>query len=112
MSDSAVRPLDDGQAEPSRMCKVSFEVPAWVVERPHLPSEEFAGWVRLAAAIFRYEAGEITLGTAAALAGMGQGDFMHALKQAGRDTFAVDMDDLDRELTYLAERRPPNGAGI
>ena len=93
------------------MCKVSFETPSWVIERRHMTSAEFADWVRVAAAIFRYTREEISFGTAAALAGMNQDRFMLALKELGQDTFTVDLDDLDRELAYLAERRRPDSAG-
>ncbi len=90
---------------------VSFAVPAWVVSGRHMSPEAFASWVRVAAAMFRHGQGDISLGAASALAGMSQAEFMGALKEARQDTFAVNLDDLDDELSYLAERRQRDGAG-
>jgi predicted HTH domain antitoxin len=73
--------------------------------------EEFARALRLAAALFWYGRSEITLGTAAALAGLSQAEFMRALKQAKQATVVVDLDDLDQELTFLAQRRAQTRPG-
>ena len=77
---------------------VSFSVPLWVVEGRGMTPDDFARWVRVSAALYRYGRSEISLGTAAALAGMSQAAFMRVLKEAQQDTFVIDWDDLDREL--------------
>src|SRR5215208_1292816 len=90
---------------------VQFVVPAWVVAGRGASPEAFACWVREAAAMFRYARGEITLGTAAALAGMTQAGFMRAAKTAGLATADEDVEALDREIAYLAGQRQPGGTG-
>jgi predicted HTH domain antitoxin len=87
------------------MATVRFEVADEAMEVVSATSDEFACAVRLAAAMFWYRRSDVTLGTAAAIAGLSQAQFMHALKSAGEGTVVVDPDDLDRELAFLAERR-------
>ncbi len=93
------------------MATIRFEVPDEAMEAIRATPEEFACAVRLAAAMFWYGRSDVTLGTGAAIAGLSQAQFMHALKSAGQDTVVVDLDDLDRELAFLAERRAPSAAG-
>ena len=69
---------------------VSFAVPAWVVAGRQMTPDTFACWVRAAAAAWRYGRSEISLSTAAALAGMSQAAFMQFLKDSGQDTFVID----------------------
>ena len=69
---------------------VSFTVPAWVVAGRQMTPNAFACWVRAAAAAWRYGRSEISLSTAAALAGMSQAEFMQFLKDSGQDTFVID----------------------
>ncbi|MBI2760249.1 MAG: UPF0175 family protein [Chloroflexi bacterium] len=84
--------------EEEAMVPVRFDVPAWVVEGRQMSPEQLASWARVAAAMFRYGRSEISFGTAAALAGASQAEFMRILKEHGQDTFVVDWDDFDREL--------------
>jgi predicted HTH domain antitoxin len=93
------------------MTTISFDAPDEALRAVSSTPEDFAGAIRLAAAMFWYSRGDLTMGTAAALAGLSQAEFMHALKQAGQDTTAADLDDLDRELAYLAKRRTRDAAG-
>ena len=88
----------EGEAPDDEQVTISFSVPAWVVADRQMSVEVFACWVRLAAAMFRYARREVSLGTAAALAGLSQAAFMRALDEAQLDTFVIDWDDLDREL--------------
>ena len=93
------------------MTTISFEVPDESLRAAGVTPEEFARALRLAAALFWYGRSEITLGTAAALAGLSQAEFMRALKQAKQATVVVDLDDLDQELTFLAQRRAQTRPG-
>jgi predicted HTH domain antitoxin len=87
------------------MASVSFEVPEYLVQAVGAEPETLSDAVRLAAAMHWYGRDLISMGTAAALADLTVGEFMHALKEAGQDTYTVDLEDLDRELAFLAERR-------
>lgn len=60
--------------------------------------EEFVREMRLAAAIHWYGRGEVSQEKAAQIAGLDRTDFLLALARAGVDTFAVDIDELRREL--------------
>ncbi len=84
---------------------VAFSVPTWVLTGRHMSGTAFAAWVRKAAALFYYSRGEVTLGTAAAIAGMSQAEFMHVAKGEGFPTTDEDLDALNQELAYLARRR-------
>lgn len=95
----------------SDMATIYFEVPNEAMKAISTTPDEFACAVRLAAAAFWYGRSEVTLGTAAAIAGLSQTEFMHALKSRGLETVAVDLDDLDRELAFLAERRSQRTSG-
>ena len=90
---------------------VQFVVPARVVAGRVASPETFACWVREAAAMFRYARGEITLGTAATLAGVTQADFKCAAKTAGLATADADPEALDREIALLAAQGRQSGAG-
>lgn len=86
---------------------ITFAVPAWVVDRREMTPEEFTKWVRLSAAMFRFDRGEISLGTAAALAGMNQFQMMGELKQSGIPTAQYQPGDVERELVMLEGMRMP-----
>ena len=103
----------EGEAPDEEQVTVSFAVPAWVLTGREMSAETFACWLRLGAAMFRYARSEVSLGTAAALAGLSQAAFMRALKDAQLDTFAIDWDDLDRELmrTGVITAPPSDDAG-
>ena len=87
------------------MTTISFEVSDEALGVTDGSPEAFADAVRLAAARFWYGRGDLSMSTAAAVAGMSLREFMHALKAARQDTFGVDIADLKDELAYLAERR-------
>lgn len=60
--------------------------------------QEFGQEMRLAAAIFWYQQGEISQEKAAQVAGLNRRDFLAMLAQRKIDVFQVDFADLDREL--------------
>jgi predicted HTH domain antitoxin len=90
---------------------VSFDVPEESLRALPTTPDQAGSAVRLAAAMFWYGRSEITLGTAAAFAGLSQAEFMRALKSAGHDTFVFDPDDFDQELAFLANRRAAGESG-
>jgi predicted HTH domain antitoxin len=89
---------------------VKFALPAWVVDRRELSADEFACWLREAAALYRYSRGEISLGTAAALAGTSQAAFLRLARAAGLPTASANLEELEQELALLAQCST-NGAG-
>jgi predicted HTH domain antitoxin len=60
--------------------------------------QEFGQEMRLAAAIFWYQRGEISQEKAAQVAGLNRRDFLEVLAQNKIDVFQVDFDDLEQEL--------------
>ena len=60
---------------------------------------EFARALRFAAAVHWYTRGEVSQEKAAAIAGLDRTDFLLALAREGVDSFVVDMEDLERELS-------------
>ncbi len=60
--------------------------------------EHFAQEMRLAAAAMWYEQGKISQEIAARIAGLDRTDFLMALARMGKDSFCVDLGDLDKEL--------------
>ena len=60
--------------------------------------DEFAREMRLAAAIYWYEHGEISQEKAAEIAGLDRTDFLLALARERENASVVDMNDLKREL--------------
>ena len=89
------------------MAEITFEVPDHALQSLDTTSEAFASEVRLAAAMFWYGRADVTMGTAAAIAGLDLRDFMQALKAAQQNTFAFDMDEWQRELALVHERADP-----
>lgn len=81
------------------MATLSFEVPDDAVQAVRDSPEEFACALRLAAAMFWYGRAEVSMGTAAAIAGLNIQDFLFALSRHEQDIFVVDLDDLRRELS-------------
>lgn len=85
------------------MCYVLIELmqidlPIEVFSALRRSPDEFVREMRLAAAIHWYEHGEISQEKAAQIAGLDRTDFLLALARAGVDAFAVDVDELRREL--------------
>jgi len=82
----------------------SFDVPDWV---PNATGQTAAGFVdalRLAASMFWYGRGEISQGTAAAVAGLDRTDFLLAISKHKQDVFAIDPEDLKLELSRIAAK--------
>lgn len=81
------------------MATVTLDFPDELVPSFGRSPEDFAGELRLAAAIYWYSRGEISQERAAQVAGLDRTDFLMALAQQGVDAFGVDFADLERELT-------------
>jgi predicted HTH domain antitoxin len=81
------------------MAAVTVEVPESVLAALRSNPEEFANEMRLAAAATWYEQGKVSQEVAARIAGLDRTDFLLALARMGRDSFAVDFADLDKELS-------------
>lgn len=60
--------------------------------------DELGPQMRLAAAAHWYRQGRVSQEWAATIAGLDRTDFLLALSRMGKDSFQVDMDDLDTEL--------------
>ena len=80
------------------MPNVSLELTPEMLSALRLDPEGFVREMRLAAAIHWYQSGRVSQDTAAALAGITRLEFLDLLAARGLDVFAVDMDDLRREL--------------
>ncbi len=80
------------------MTTVSFDLPEDVFSALRRSPEEFIRELRLAAAIYWYERGEISQEKAACIAGLDRTDFLLALAREQADAFVVDMHDLQQEL--------------
>lgn len=85
------------------MPTVSFDIPTEALSALRRAPDEFAGEMRLAAAMHWYQQGEISQEKAAMIAGLDRTDFLRALAREQIDVFQVDPDDLRRELN-----RPPS----
>lgn len=81
------------------MTHVNVELPETVYSVLHCGPDELSGELRLAAAVQWYDQGRISQEAAAEIAGLDRTDFLLALARMGKDSFQVDFDDLDRELT-------------
>jgi predicted HTH domain antitoxin len=81
------------------MTHVHLELPETVYSVLHCGPDELSGELRLAAAVQWYDQGRISQEAAAEIAGLDRTDFLLALARMGKDSFQVDFDDLDRELT-------------
>ncbi|MDV2998224.1 MAG: hypothetical protein N4J56_007929 [Chroococcidiopsis sp. SAG 2025] len=80
------------------MPKVTLDLPEEVFSALRRSPEEFVRELRLAAAIYWYQKSEISQEKAATIAGLNRRDFLMALFREQVDVFAVDFDDLQREL--------------
>ena len=81
------------------MTTVTVQVPESVLAVLRNNPEEFASEMQLAAAATWYEQGRVSQEVAARIAGLDRTDFLLALARMGRDSFAVDFNDLDKELS-------------
>ena len=80
------------------MTKVTLELPDEIFSALRRSPEEFVAELRLAGAIHWYEKGLISQEKAADIAGLDRTDFLKALARDQVDVFAVDRDELRREL--------------
>lgn len=62
-------------------------------------ADTFAQQMQLAAAIYWYARGEVSMGKAAEFAGLNRPEFLDILAHEKIDVFQVDFDDLERELS-------------
>jgi predicted HTH domain antitoxin len=81
------------------MIRITVELPAAVTSVLHCAPEDLNRQLRLGAATQWYQQGHISQEGAAPIAGMDRTDFLLALARIAEDSFVVDLDDLDRELT-------------
>jgi hypothetical protein len=84
------------------MATFSFEVPEWVIGSTGQTPDTFVPWLRLAAAMFWYGRGAISQGTAAAVAGLDRTTFLLEISKHKQDIFALEPEDLQRELDRIA----------
>lgn len=80
------------------MTTLTVELPDGVLSALRLSPAEFPGEFRLATALTWYDGGKISQEVAADIAGLCRTDFLLALARMGRNSFQVDLNDLDREL--------------
>ncbi|BAU06054.1 MULTISPECIES: UPF0175 family protein [Fischerella] len=80
------------------MTRVNLDLPEEVFSARRLPPDDFVRDMRLAAAIYWYQKGEVSQEKAAQIAGLNRRDFLAALAREQVDVFAVDFDDLQQEL--------------
>lgn len=77
---------------------MNVDLPPEVYSALRRSPEEFVREMRLAAAIHWYERGLISQEKAAQVAGLDRTDFLLALSRERVDAFAVDIEELRREL--------------
>ena len=82
------------------MLEITINLPEEILSARRLPPEEFVSEMRLAAAIYWYQKGEISQEKAASVAGLNRKDFLAALVREQIDVFAVDFNDLQKELDH------------
>lgn len=81
------------------MTHVDVELPETIYSVLHCGPNDLPRELRMAAAVQWYQQGRISQEWAAKIAGLDRTDFLLALARMGKDSFQVDFDDLDRELT-------------
>jgi predicted HTH domain antitoxin len=81
------------------MPTLNIEVPDKVFAALRVGPDEFTREMRLAAAASWYEQGKASQEVAAKIAGLTRTDFLLALAKMGKNSFHIDFEDLDRELT-------------
>lgn len=80
------------------MTKIIINLPEETFSSRRKKPDEFVLEMRLAAAIFWYQKGEISQEKAAQIAGLNRRDFLIAIAREKIDVFSVDLDDLQEEL--------------
>lgn len=82
------------------MTRINLDLPEEVFSARRLTPDDFVRDMRLAAAIYWYQKGEVSQEKAAQIADLNRRDFLAALAREQVDVFVVDMDDLQREMNY------------
>jgi hypothetical protein len=85
---------------------VAVEFPEELPGLLRMTEGQFAAEVRFLAAAKFYELGELNSGKAAAMAGLGQGAFLHKLGEYGFCAINLDDEQIDAELRAAAELAP------
>jgi len=80
------------------MTTVTLELPADVFSALRRTPDEFGREMRLAAAIYWYQRGEVSQEKAAGIAGLDRGSFLAAVAREKIDVFRVDFEGLKKEL--------------
>ncbi len=80
------------------MVNLALQMPDEVFSSLKYPPREFANQLRLAAAIYWYARGEISMEKGAMIAGLDRTGFLEALFSQRVDVFNVDMESLKKEL--------------
>jgi predicted HTH domain antitoxin len=80
------------------MVQIVLDLSEEVLSARRKSPEEFGEEMRLAAAIFWYQRGEVSQEKAAQIAGLNRRDFLAVLARQQIDVFQVNFQDLDREL--------------
>lgn len=80
------------------MIEITIKLDEELFSGVRLSPNEFAGEMRLAAAIHWYKRGSLSQEKAAKVAGLDRTDFLLALAREGENAFVVDSADLDSEL--------------
>ncbi|MGW8257411.1 MAG: UPF0175 family protein [Thermoguttaceae bacterium] len=80
------------------MALMSLDLPEDVFSALRRTPEEFVHEMRLAAAMYWYERGEVSQEKAARIAGLDRTDFLDALAHHKVNVFAVDLHELKREI--------------
>lgn len=81
------------------MGTLTMDFPETALAALRCTREELASEMRLEAAASWYERGKLSQEMAARVAGMNRTDFLLALARLSKDSFQVDLADLDRELS-------------
>lgn len=74
------------------MTRVNIDLPEEVFSAHRLTPDDFVRDMRLAAAIYWYQKGEVSQEKAAQIAGLNRRDFLAALAREQVDVFSVDFD--------------------
>lgn len=80
------------------MTRVTLELPDEIFSALRKSPEDFVRELRLAAAIHWYSRGEMSQEKAAYVAGMDRTDFLAAVANEKTDVFAVDLNELRKEI--------------
>ena len=81
------------------MTHLDVELPENVYSVLHCSPDELENEMRLAAAALWYQQGRISQEWAATIAGLDRTDFLLALARMGKNSFQVDFQELDNEMT-------------